>query len=85
MESDAFELLLGANTVFWGVAESVHLVVADVNPGDRQQMLMYARSPSGTWFGIRLVNEGGLAGRHTCEDPDVANVSDIALCAGVAW
>ena len=66
-------------------AESIHLVVGDVNPGDQQQMLMYAKSPSGTWFGIRLVNQGGLAGRHTCEDVDVANVSDIALCVGVAW
>ena len=26
LEGDGFELLIGANTVFWGVAESVHLV-----------------------------------------------------------
>jgi hypothetical protein len=42
-EADAFELLIGANTVFWGVTESVHLVdivnqtdaVADVDGEDK--------------------------------------------------
>ncbi len=42
-EGDAFELLIGANTVFWGVTESVHLVdiinqtdaVADIDGEDK--------------------------------------------------
>jgi len=42
-EGDSFELLIGANTVFWGVTESVHLVdiinqtdaVADVDGEDK--------------------------------------------------
>ncbi len=42
-EADAFELLIGANTVFWGVTESVHLVdivnqtdaVADIDGEDK--------------------------------------------------
>ena len=42
-EADSFELLVGANTVFWGVTESVHLVdiinqtdaVADVDGEDK--------------------------------------------------
>lgn len=66
-------------------AESVHLVVADVTPGDQAQVLLYARSVSGTWFGIRLVNEGGLAGRHTCESDDPAVIADITACVGIGW
>ena len=67
--------------------ESVHMVVADIVPasGDRGQMLMYARSASGTWFGIRLVSDGGLAGRHTCQDEDGSIVSDMTACVGVTW
>ena len=43
LEADSFELLIGANTVFWGVTESVHLVdiinqtdaVADIDGEDK--------------------------------------------------
>jgi hypothetical protein len=43
LEADAFELLIGANTIFWGVTESVHLVdiinqtdaVADIDGEDK--------------------------------------------------
>lgn len=43
LESDSYELLIGANTVFWGVTESVHLVdiinqtdaVADIDGEDK--------------------------------------------------
>lgn len=65
--------------------EEIHVVVADVVSGDDGQVLMYAKSTSGTWFGIRLVSRGGLAGRHTCSGSDVADVNDITACVGETW
>ena len=67
--------------------EEIHVAVADVvaASGDNGQVLMYAKSGSGTWFGIRMVLTGGLAGRHTCSGPDVTDVNDIAACVGETW
>ena len=47
------------------------------------QILLYARSVTGDWFGLRLVREGVDAGRHTCRGAE----SDMTLdaCAGTAW
>jgi len=66
--------------------KSIHVVVADaVNAGDKGQVLVYARSDSGTWFGLRLVQAGPAAGRHTCEGGAEANVDEMADCSGVSW
>jgi len=66
---------------------SIHVDVAEVvaGSGRNEQVLMYARSNSGTWHGIRLVAVGGLAGRHTCLGPDVTDVNDITSCVGTEW
>ena len=67
--------------------EAVHIVVGEINVGSglNEQVLLYAASGSGTWFGIRLVAVGGLAGRHTCEGPDVTDVNTLAGCVGSSW
>jgi len=66
--------------------ESIHVVVADaVSGGDNGQVLVYSRSDSGTWFGLRLVSAGASAGRHTCEGSAEADVDQMADCSGVSW
>jgi prepilin-type N-terminal cleavage/methylation domain-containing protein len=70
--------------------ESIHVVLGDVEDGGDLiladgQVLLYARSQSGTWFGIRLVAAGDEAGRHTCSGDDAASVSAIATCVGSSW
>jgi hypothetical protein len=62
----------------------VYVEVADVDTGDRGRVLLYARSVTGTWFGLRLVLHGDDAGRPTCAG---SSRFDIAMenCAGVAW
>lgn len=62
----------------------VYVEVADVDTGDRGQVLLYARSVTGTWFGLRLVLHGDDAGRPTCAG---SSRFDIAMenCVGVAW
>lgn len=51
------------------------------------QVLLYARSDSGTWYGLRLVQAGVGAGRHTCEGDtaDAVGATDMTLCSGVSW
>ncbi|MDH3426192.1 MAG: prepilin-type N-terminal cleavage/methylation domain-containing protein [Acidimicrobiia bacterium] len=69
-----------------GADDSVHVVVADaVSPGDNGQVLLYSRSDSGAWHGLRLVQAGPAAGRHTCIGNAEANVDDMADCSGVSW
>ncbi len=62
----------------------VYVEVADVDPGDRGQVLLYAQSMSGTWFGLRLVLHGEDAGRHTCTESSQVEVT-LETCTGVAW
>jgi hypothetical protein len=57
LETDAFELLVGVNTVFWGVAESVHLVdivnqtdaAADIDGEDKLGQPMLNLSAQRDW------------------------------------
>lgn len=65
--------------------DDVHVVVGDVFPGDSAQVLLYARSNTGTWFGLRRVVAGAGAGRFTCSGIAEANVDDLADCTGTAW
>jgi prepilin-type N-terminal cleavage/methylation domain-containing protein len=57
--------------------------VADVEAGDRGQVLLYSRSVTGNWFGIRLVLYGADAGRHTCSGAKADMTMDA--CSGVDW
>lgn len=70
-----------------GSPEALHVVVDEVVVGSglNEQLLLYARSQSGRWFGIRLVSTGADAGRHTCMGDTEADVSDIATCVGSNW
>ncbi|MEE8331616.1 MAG: prepilin-type N-terminal cleavage/methylation domain-containing protein [Acidimicrobiia bacterium] len=72
---------------FSGVASnSLHLVVADaVASGDNGQVLVYSRSNSGTWFGLRLVNAGLTAGQYTCLGGSEADIDDMTDCASSEW
>ncbi len=64
---------------------SIHVVVGDaVDAGDNGQVLLYARSGSGTWFGIKLVQVGPDAGRYTCKGSE-ADVDDVTDCTGNSW
>ncbi|MDH3499239.1 MAG: prepilin-type N-terminal cleavage/methylation domain-containing protein [Acidimicrobiia bacterium] len=65
--------------------EDVHVVVGDVVPGDNRQVLLYTRSNSATWYGVRIVRLGVQAGRYTCEGPAATDVDDMADCAGRTW
>jgi len=63
---------------------SVRVVVADVKPGDSAQVLLYARSRSGTWFGARLAVAGGARGHFTCREETEAEMT-LAVCTGRDW
>jgi len=69
-----------------GVADdSIHVVVGDVVPGDAAQVLLYSRSNTGTWFGLRRVVAGAGAGRYTCSGVAEANVDELTDCTGSVW
>lgn len=68
--------------------EDIHVLVADVNPGDNRQVLLYAQSGAGTWFGLRIARASGggvTVGRYTCEGAAEADVDDMADCTGQDW
>jgi type IV pilus assembly protein PilA len=66
--------------------KSLHIKVADaVSAGDSGQVLVYARSNSGTWFGLRLVNAGDEAGQYTCLGASEADVDDMTDCIISEW
>jgi len=69
---------------FSGVgSRSIHLLTGDVGSSRDSQILLYSRSVTGDWFGLRLVRVGPEAGRHTCKGA----VTDMTLetCSGVTW
>lgn len=64
---------------------SLHVKVQDVQSGDNGDLLIYARSNGGTWFGMRLVDKGADAGRYTCSGDAESDVDDFADCTGTDW
>lgn len=65
---------------------SLHVKVADaVSTGDSGQVLVYARSESGKWFGLRLVNAGVDAGQYTCIGDVEADIDDMTDCIITEW
>jgi len=68
--------------------ESIHVVVGDVVAGDAQQVLVYTKSNTGTWFGLKLITQSNgaiLAGQFTCLGATEATVDDLADCTGNDW
>lgn len=65
--------------------QSIHVVVGDVLPGDSAQVLIYSKSNTSTWFGVRMVVAGASAGQYTCSGSAEANVDDLADCTGNDW
>ena len=65
--------------------EDIHVVIGDVIAGDNAQVLLYARSNTGTWFGIKRVVAGAAAGRYTCSGVAEANVDELSDCTGSVW
>lgn len=87
-EGDTAKLALAEPSLdFSGVADdSIHVVVADVAAADDNgQVLLYSRSKSGNWFGVRLVQVGADAGRYTCKGSAEADVDDMADCTDTDW
>jgi len=64
--------------------DSIKVVLGDVVPGDASQVLVYVRSRSDTWFGLRLVAVGADTGLHTCSGSLEADMT-LALCSGTDW
>jgi type IV pilus assembly protein PilA len=87
-EPDTAKLALAEPSLdFTGATdESIHVVVDDaVDTGDNGQVLLYSRSKSGTWFGVRLVQVGSDAGRYTCKGSAEADVDGMSDCTGTDW
>ncbi len=62
---------------------SIHVATGPTAGSATGQILLYARSVTGTWFGLRLVRDGAEAGRHTCRGTEAAMTLDA--CVGTAW
>lgn len=63
---------------------SVHIVLGTaVSAND--SVLLYARSNSGTWFGLRHDRNGAGAGRYECLGSARTDVDDMADCTGHDW
>lgn len=68
--------------------DAIHVVVGDVLVGDAQQVLVYTKSNTGTWFGLKLVTQSNgpiTAGQFTCAGATAASVDDLADCTGNDW
>ena len=63
---------------------AIHLPLASV-VGTNDSILLYARSTSGTWFGLRHVRAGARAGRYQCSGASRDEVDDMTDCVGHDW
>jgi prepilin-type N-terminal cleavage/methylation domain-containing protein len=70
----------------WGNAndDAVRVLVASVAETD-DAVLLYTKSTSGTWFGLRNDRTGALTGRHTCAGGAEGDVDDMTDCTGDDW
>ena len=84
-EDEALLIAMSPGLVFGDATDgSIRIVVGDVEAGDSQQVLLYARAVSGVWFGLRMVGVGADAGHYTCRSADEADMT-LADCSGVDW
>lgn len=63
---------------------SIHIVLGSAVTTD-DSILLYSRSNSGTWFGLRHDLAGVGAGRHECLGAARSDVDDMADCTGHDW
>jgi type IV pilus assembly protein PilA len=84
--SDAAVLSVLEPSLDWsGVADgSVHVVVGAL-PDEDTSVLVYTRSNSGAWFGMRMVRSGADGGRYECQGDARVDVDDPADCLGHDW
>lgn len=68
-----------------GVADdSVHIVVGTtVNANDT--VLLYTKSSTGSWVGIKRIAQGPTTGVYTCMGAARGDVDDLADCTGTEW
>ncbi len=64
--------------------DAVHVLVASVVTTD-DAVLLYTRSNSGSWFGLRRDRSGALSGRHTCAGAAETDVDEMTDCTGHDW
>jgi hypothetical protein len=64
--------------------DSIRIVLGDVNPDDDNQVLLYARSASGRWIGLKPVAIGAGSGRFTCSGDEEADMT-LVDCNGSQW
>jgi len=67
---------------FGVVPGGIRVVVGDVEAGDGLRVLLYARSKSGVWFGLHLVD--AESARDTCTGGAEADMT-LAGCVGSEW
>lgn len=67
---------------FGVVPGGITVVVGDVEAGDGLRVLLYARSKSGVWFGLHLVD--AESARDTCTGGAEADMT-LAGCVGSEW
>lgn len=66
-----------------GVADdSVHVLVGTLG-GETQSVLLYTRSNTGTWFGLRQLT--ATAQRYQCSGAAKTDVDGLADCVGHDW
>ena len=63
---------------------AIHLSLASV-VGTNDSILLYARSTSGTWFGLHHARTGASAGRYECSGASRDEVDDVTDCVGHDW
>jgi prepilin-type N-terminal cleavage/methylation domain-containing protein len=83
-DGDALEAVFPEYDFTGSTPESIHLLVGDVEDGDRGKVMMYARSETDLWLGIVLVLHGDAAGRHTCQSESEIDMT-LDGCTGTAW
>jgi len=64
--------------------DAIHVSLASVVLTN-DVVLLFTRSNSGTWFGLRHVRQGATAGRYECSGATRQEVDDMTDCTGHDW
>jgi len=84
--TDASTLAALEPSIDWSGAtdDSIHIVVGNL-PDEPTSVLVYSKSKSGHWFGVRQVRTGAQGGRYECVGSVSTEVDELAECAGHDW